>query len=707
MIKYKKDINNIATLMLDMDNQSNNVINHEIVGAFVPVIKHLQHEKSRKALKGVIITSHKKNFLEGGNLDYLYKSNGAEQILHFTSRLKQLFRDIERPGVPVVAAINGNAIGAGFEMALACHHRIVLDQPKIQVGLPEVNLGLIPGGGSIIRLMWLLGIERAYQVLEEGRLYSPQEALRVGIIDDIAISYEEMQEKAKDWLLKIEEGRRPWDRPQAKIPYGTIDEPATATLIQKLNIQLVKKKQLNFPAEHAILNILAEGSKVSFDAASSIESRYYTELICNNVTKNMIRAFWFDYNAIQSGERRPKGFGKFRPKKIGVIGAGLMGTGIATSCALHGLDVVLKDVSKIVAEQGKRQIERNLTELQQRHEITPEEQKIILNRITATERAELFETCDLVIEAVFENANVKQKVTKEAEEHLDEFAFIGSNTLSIPITKLAAVSNRPENYVGLHFFHPAQQVPLVEIVKGEKTSEETIAKSFDFVKAINKIPIVVRDNWGFYVARVQNTFILESIAMLLEGYPPALIENAGLQAGMQKSGLAFADDIGLELVQGYEYQAAVHYGNTYTQHPAVAALELMIDELGRKGRHAGKGFYEYNPETNNRKIWQELVHHFPTTKNAQDIQQIKLIERLLFAQVIEAAWCLQEGVISTIPEANLGSIYGWGFPPYKGGVIQYVLDYGKANFIERCKFFEQRYGKRFQLPPYLLELKES
>lgn len=704
MIKYKKDINNIATLMLDMEYRGKNVINHEIVDAFVPVIQHLQREKNKKVLKGVIITSNKKNFLEGGDLEYLYNAKSAEEVLFFTRQLKQLFRDIERPGVPVVAAINGTALGAGFEMALACHHRIVLDQPKIQVGLPEVKLGLIPGGGSVVRLMWLLGIEKSYQVLEEGRLYTPQEALRAGIIDDTAQTPEEMIEKAKTWLMEIEEGRRPWDQPQASIPHGTASHPYVTALIQKLNMQLVKQKQLNFPAQHTILNILAEGSKVDFDTASAIESRYYTELICNKVTKNMIRAFWFDHNAIQSGERRPKGFGKFRPKKVGIIGAGLMGTGIATSCAVNGLEVVLKDVSRVIAEQGKRQIERNLMEMIQRNEVAMEEKQAILKRVTATERTELFESCDLVIEAVFENANVKQKVIKEAEEHLDEYAFIGSNTLSIPITKLAAISNRPENYIGLHFFHPAQQIPLVEIVKGEQTSPETIAKSFDFVKAINKIPIVVRDDWGFYAARVQNTYILESITMLLEGYPPALIENLGLQAGMPKSGLAFADDLGLELVQGYEHQAAMHYGSRYIQHPAVAALQLLSNELGRKGKNAGKGFYEYS-EHGSRKIWQELTNYFPTT-STQDIPQERLMERLLFAQVIEAGWCLQEGVVSTVPEANLGSVYGWGFPAYKGGVIQYVFDYGKTNFVERCKFFEQQHGKRFRLPPYLLAIKE-
>ncbi|MEM9884515.1 MAG: 3-hydroxyacyl-CoA dehydrogenase NAD-binding domain-containing protein [Bacteroidota bacterium] len=701
MIRYKKDTDNIATLVLDMGKESKNLITHEMVDAFAPVISHLKKEKNRAALRGIIITSAKRNFLEGGNLDYLYEAQDAAEVFRLTNRFKQLFRDIEHPGVPVVAAINGNALGGGFEMALASHHRIVLNHPKIRIGLPEVNLGLMPGGGSVIRLLWLLGLERAYEILAEGRRYHPEEALREGIIDDLAEDELELIERAKNWLLQRAEGRRIWDQKDGKIPLGTAADIHLTRKIRQMNIRLVKENQLHYPAKHSILNVLTESSKLDFDTALEVDSRYFTELVCSKTAKNKIKAFYFDYNTILSGESRPKGFGKFRPKKVGIIGAGLMGSGIATSCAVEGMEVVLKDVSKVIAETGKKHIEHNLEEMLQRNEISADESKQVLNRVETTEKSKPFEHCDLVIEAVFENANLKQKVTQEAEAFMDEYSFIGSNTLSIPISELAKASQQPENYVGLHFFAPAHRVPLVEIVRGKKTSKETIARAFDFVKAIHKIPIVVADDWGFYAARVQNTFVLESITLLLEGYSPALVENLGLQAGLPKGGLSLADDLGLPIVLRYEEQADTHYGTKYIQHPAVEVLVKMIQELERRGRNVGKGFYEYD-ESGQRHLWEDLKVHFPNTRKAYDKQEI--IERLLFAQVMEAAWCLQEEVIKTTAAANLGSIHGWGFPATKGGVIQYVFDYGKADFMARSKDFQKRFGQRFKVPKFLRDL---
>ncbi|MEM8524013.1 MAG: 3-hydroxyacyl-CoA dehydrogenase NAD-binding domain-containing protein [Bacteroidota bacterium] len=702
MIRYKKDTNNIATLILDMKNRPKNLINHEMVDAFMPVLEQLKKEKNRNELRGVIITSNKRNFLEGGDLEYLYRADDPQEVLELIHHLKKLFRAIENPGVPVVSAINGSALSTGFEMALATHHRIVLDNPKIRLGLPEVNLGLIPGGGGIIRLMWLLGIERAYEILALGRVYRPKEALKEEIIDDIACDERELMDKAREWILTTKEGRRPWDQEDMDISFGTADDAEMTSKIRRLNIQLVKENQFHFPAKHSILNILAEGSKVDFDTASEIESRYYTEVVCSETAKNKIKAFYFDHNAIMSGENRPKGFGKFRPKKIGVIGAGLMGSGIATSCAVKGLEVVLKDVSKVIAQRGKQHISNNLQEMLERNEIGEDERASILKKVYTTEKARDFDTCDLVIEAVFENANLKQKVTQEAENYMDEFSFVGSNTLSIPISQLAEVSQKPENYVGLHFFPPAHRVPLVEIVKGKKTSDETIARAFDFVKAIDKIPIIVSDNWGFYAARVQNTFLLESITMLSEGYAPALIENLGLQAGMPRGGLSMADELGLAMVLRYEEQADEHYGTKYVQHPAVEVLNKMIQELDRKGKTSSKGFYDY--EEKSRQLWLELKTHFPSHQKDYDRQEV--IERFLFAQVIEAGWCLQEGVIRTEAAANLGSIYGWGFPATKGGVIQYIFDYGKEAFLTRCKDFEERFGQRFKVPSFLKRLIE-
>lgn len=702
MIYYKKDTDNIVTLTLDMKGRPMNVINHEIFEAFVPVLEQLKVDKKRGALKGVILTSGKKTFLAGGDLDYLYQAEDPAEVFTFCEKMKKFLRELESPGVAVVAALNGSAIGTGFEVALACHHRIAIDDRRILLGLPEVETGLIPGGGGIVRLMWLLGIEKAYHIVSSGQLYAPQEALRAGIIDELAPNQKEMLEMAKDWLLNNKESRRPWDQHGRAIPRGSAKDAVMAEYIRSEAARLAAKTHHNYPAPQAVLNVLSEGSKVDFDVAERIESRYYTHLVMSKQCKNMIKAFWFDHNYIKHGLNRPRGFGKFRPKKVGVIGAGgMMGSRIAYACLRNGLDVVMKDVSKLIAERGREYVRSKLNPLVQSGEMSKEDRDQLLKRIITTEDPREFETCDLVIEAVFENALVKQKVTKEAEAFMDDYSFMASNTVSIPITKLAEVSMRPDNYVGLHFFHPADEVPLVEIVRGARTSEETVARAFDFVKAIQKTPIIVKDDWGFYAARVQNTYILEGITMLKEGYPPALIENLGRQAGMPKGALALADDMGLNLVLKYESQAGEHYGPKYTPHPAVEALDKMLQEFNRPGRHKKAGFYDYQ-EDGQRQIWHELSTHFSSSLSVFDRQE--LIDRLLISQVLEAVWCMQEGVINSIAAANLGSIYGWGFPSFKGGVIQYIADYGLDAFLARCKDLREKYGSRFRVPKKLEEL---
>ena len=704
MIKYKKDTDNIVTLTLDMSGRAVNIINHEIARAFVPVIDHLKKEKARGQLKGVIITSAKKNFLGGGDLEYLYKATNKEEIFTFAEELKHVLRELESPGVPVVAAINGSALGSGFELALACHHRIVLDQTGIRLGFPEIQVGLIPSSGGIIRMMWLLGIEKAYPILSSGKRYHRHEALALGLVDELASTPREMMEKARAWLLKNKEGRRPWDRPGRVIPGGDATKLEVAVMIRNLTAKLAGSTHNNYPALQAILNVLSEGSKVDFDTASRVESRYYTELITSKACKNMVKAFWFDLNYIMEGGNRPKGFGKFRPKKVGIIGAGRMGSGIAYTCLNYGMQVVLKDVSKPIAERGRAYVQQKLDALVAKGEKQDDIRSDMLSRIITTESSKDFSDCDLVIEAVFENRMVKQKVLREAEEHIDEYTLFASNTISIPITKLADASLRPSNYVGLHFFSPAEDVPLVEIVRGEQTSEETVARAFDFVRAIRKTPIVVKDDWGFYAARVQNTYILEGITMLQEGFPPALIENLGKQIGMPKGALELADDMGLNMVLRYENQAAEHYGSKYIQHPAVAVLRKMLEDFQRPGKQKRAGFYNY-PSGEREGLWAELNDHFFIEKTAIDHQELQ--DRFLVAQVLEAVWCMQEKVISSIPAANIGSIYGWGFPSFKGGVLQYVHDFGVDDFIERCKAFKKTHGQRFSLPKNFRKIIEA
>ncbi|MEM6376660.1 MAG: 3-hydroxyacyl-CoA dehydrogenase NAD-binding domain-containing protein [Bacteroidota bacterium] len=694
MIHYKKDVDNIVTLTLDMQGRNVNVINHEIREAFVPVLHHLQEEKKKGLLRGVILTSAKRTFLAGGDLEYLYQATNSEEVFGFAQAMKAFLRDLERPGVPVVAALNGSALGAGFEVALACHHRIALNHHRIQLGFPEVEIGLIPGGGGIIRLMWFLGIEKAFYILTNAHRYTPEEALKVDLIDELADSPKDLLAQAKAWLLANQNHRPNWDKQDSKIPGGSAKNPTTAKVIRNLTAELSARTHNNYPALQAILNVMADGSKVDFDTACRMESRYYTEVVLSQACKNMIRAFWFDQNEIDSGAARPKGFGKFRPQKIGIIGAGIMGSGIAFSALTNGLTVVIKDVSKPIADRGRELVEEKLDQAIGKGLIQEAQKTLYLERLSTTDTSKDFETCDLVIEAVFENKMVKEKVTREAEQFIDEYAFFATNTTSIPITELGRASSRPENYIGLHFFHPVDTVPLVEIVKGAKTSDETTARAFDFVRGIGKTPIIVKDDWGFYAARVRNTYILEGITLLQEGYPPALIENLGRQAGMPKGALEWADELGLDMVLKYEQQAAAHYGPKYIQHPAVEVLQIMIDDLERYGARKKAGFYTYQDES--KALWTGLTEHFPiqstTTPNTT------LQDRFLFAQVIEAIWCMQEKVILSKAAANLGSIYGWGFPAFKGGVFQYIIDYDPELFIERSQQFQIDFGQRFQVP---------
>lgn len=701
MIRYEKDTHNIVTLTLDMDGSKYNVISHDIGRSFLPVLHHLKQEKSKGLLRGVIITSTKKNFLVGGDLDFYYGCNDPAQIFDSNQKLTQFFRDLESPGVPVVAAINGTALASGFGLALACHHRIAVDKSDTMIGLPETSLGMMPSGGSVIRLMWLLGIEKAYHVVCDGHYYTPREALVAGVIDDLADNEGDMMDKAREWLLNNKDYRRPWDTEGETIPDGSVRDPRVGATIRRLTAEQYKRTRHIFPSFEAILSTLVEGSRVDFDTACMIQNRYFTQVCLTPEAKNMTKVFWYDFNSVKHGVSRPKGFGKFRPRKVGVVGAGLMGSGIAYACAKAGLNVVLKDISRSVAEKGKSFTDEKLKALVANKQITEKEAKEMLGRILATEKVEEFEGCDIIIEAVFENQQLKSKIIKEAEGYLDQYCIIASNTSSIPITKLAKTTARPANFCGMRFFRPVEDEPVVEIVKGEATTDETIARAFDFIKMIKKIPIVVKDSWGFYAGRVRNTYILEGIAMLQEGFSMALIENLGLQSGMRMGPLAWADDLSLDLILEYERQAAELYGPKYVRHPAASTLEMMIND-GRNGKDVKAGFYEYSRD-NERHLWKGLNSATPTPQYDRG----EVTERLLFVQVLEALWCLHEGVIKSVAEANLGSIYGWGFPSVRGGVLHFVNDYGLKEFIAKCSHYEKLHSQRFKTPKFLKEMAEK
>jgi 3-hydroxyacyl-CoA dehydrogenase/enoyl-CoA hydratase/3-hydroxybutyryl-CoA epimerase len=701
MIRYKKDASNIVTLTMDMANRKVNVINHNVGKAFIPVLKHLQQEHAAGKLNGVILTSNKRSFLAGGDLEYLHTAKDATEIFQFVQQSKYLFRSIEQLGVPVVSAINGAALGSGFELTLATHYRIALDTPHTVLGLPEVTLGLMPGSGGVVRLLWMLGLEKAFPVLTEGYKYHAREALKAGILDDIAQSNDEMIEKAYHFILSKPNITKHWDKPDAQIPDGTSSNPDTARTILKLASLVTERYQNNYPQVQYILNTLVEAMSVDFDTANRIESRYFTQLVLSRPSQNMTKTFWYDMDKIHTGSSRPKGFGKFRPRQIGIIGAGNMGTSIAYLAARMGIEVILKDITLSIAQRGKDNVQNILHKQEQTGILTINEVNTILQRITPSDKIQDLARTDLVIEAVFENKDLKQKITQEAENVLDDYTILASNTSTLPISTLSQAVSNPQNFVGIHFFAPAHHTQLIEVVRGKHTSDETVAKAFDFVEYIRRIPLITTDIPGFFVLRCTATYAKEGIALLAEGISPNIIEQAGRRAGMPLGPLAVADDISmptLQLLINQTLQANI----PYHPHPADPVIQHMIT-LQRLGKNKNAGFYDYI--NNQQYLWKEL----PTLSSVPTVSAVgpsieHIIERLLFVQVAEVLWCLHHHHIPSVADANVASIFGWGFPPFKGGAIQFIHDYGTDSFVAKALQLQQQYGNRFAIPPDTLQI---
>lgn len=699
MIYYKKDSEGIVSLTLDKSGERVNTINPQIAKAFLPVLEHLEADKS---LKGVIILSAKRSFLAGGDLDFLHRAEEPAKIFEHTALLGEIYRRFERLKVPVVAAINGAALGSGFELVLACHYRIALDHPRTLLGLPELSLGMIPGGGGIIRLMWMLGLEEAYKFISSSRQIHVKEALQKGIIDEAVERPEELIRNAKRWILSSPCIEKPWDAEDRIAKESNPKHPKTAQRIAKLSTELIAKTRNNYPALLSLLNCMAEGASVDFDAATRINARYFTAMIMSKNCRNQTKAFWYDLNKIKQGMSRPKGFGRFRARKIGVIGAGQMGSGIAYVAAMQGIEVLLRDVSKRLAEQGKNNAREKLSRLEKSGKMTTEQAQEILNRIQTTSDLREMEDCDLVIEAVFENMALKQRIIKEVELEMQQHSFLATNTASLQVSDLAQASIQPENYIGMHFFSPLNRIPLVEIIVGKKTADETVARAFDFVLQLRKTPIIVQDRPAFFVSRVASTYFMEGILLLKEGQGPAAIENAGLQAGMPMGPLAFADNLGFKYIISAEEQAAQQLDGRYQASPAIAVLQEMLAQE-RYGKARNGGFYNYKEEPV--RLWGQLKENFPLAQ--EQLLPKDLQDRLLFIQCLEAVRCLEEGVIQNSYDANLGSIYGWGFAPFKGGVIQFINDYGLREFVARAEVLAQRFGPRFKPSASLLEMAEQ
>tara|TARA_R110000868_G_scaffold1028_3_gene7854 strand:+ start:2873 stop:5017 length:2145 start_codon:yes stop_codon:yes gene_type:complete len=702
-IRYEKGQDNIVVLTMDMPGQSANTMNAVYREAMGAIVARLEAEK--ESIAGVIVTSAKKTFFAGGDLGELIKVTKAdaktfyEMILNIKSQLRRL----EILGKPVVAAINGAALGGGWEIALACHHRIALDNPSVQLGLPEVTLGLLPGGGGVVRMVRLLGLEKALPYLVEGKKVRPDAALKAGLIHELASDKDDLMVKARAWITSNPNAVQPWDVKGYKIPGGTPSSPNVAQMLAIAPSVLRDKTKGCFPAPEKIMCAAVEGAQVDFDTAQIIEARYFTELTTGQVAKNMIGTFWFQLNEINAGGSRPQGFEPYVTKKVGVLGAGMMGAGIAYVSAVAGIDVVLKDVSIEGAEKGKDYSAKLLEKKVGRGQMSAEKRDGILARIKPTISDADFEGCDLIIEAVFEDRDLKANVTAAAERAAMSDAVIASNTSTLPITGLAGAVQKQDKFIGLHFFSPVDKMPLVEIIKGEHTSDETLARGFDYVMQIKKTPIVVNDSRGFFTSRVFGTFTNEGLAMLGEGVSAAMIENETRKAGMPVGPLAISDEVSMSLMNHIRQQTIKDLaaeGKQIPAHPAYAVIDMMLNEYKRPGKAAGAGFYDY-PVGGKKHLWPELKARFERT-DAQ-ISQLDVRDRILFIQAIETVRCMEEGVLKSVADANIGSIFGIGFAAWTGGALQFINQYGVKDFVARAQYLAEQYGERFLPPALLLE----
>ena len=710
-IRWERDDDGVVILTLDDPGQSANTMNAAYAASIKATVDRLESE--REQITGVIITSAKKTFFAGGDLHDLKAASkeNAEEIGEFVRENKAVLRRLETLGKPVVAAVAGSALGGGLEIMLASHHRIVVEDPKIQLGFSEVQLGLLPGAGGVTRTVRMLGIVNAMMsLLLQGQRVRPEKGKEIGIVDELVSSPDELIPAAKKWIAENPEAVQPWDVKGYKIPGGTPSTPALAQNLPAFPANLRKQlKGANYPAPHHIMAAAVEGAQVDFDNASEIEGRYFVDLVTSQVAKNMIQAFFFDLQRATGDRGRPAEIESFEPKKAVVLGAGMMGAAIAYVCAKAGIDVVLKDVSREAAEKGKRYSERLVAKAVERGRSTKEQADELLARITPTDDPSDAAGADMVVEAVFEDPAVKAQVFAEIEPHLAPDALLGSNTSTLPITGLAEGVSRPADFIGLHFFSPVDKMPLLEIIKGEATSEEALYRALDFAKQIKKTPIVVNDSRGFFTSRVIGTFINEGIAMLLEGVPASTIEQASSQAGYPAPVLQLSDELNLKLmkkIRDAAKAAAAGDGGPWAGHPAEAVIDRMLDG-GRPGRLEGAGFYEYEDGKRTR-LWPGLRDAFPPVEDPSSISLRDLEERMLVIESIETVKCLDEGVIETVADANIGSIFGIGFPGWTGGVLQYINGYegGVAGFIARARELAAEYGERFEPPASLVEKAE-
>ncbi|MFK7958689.1 MAG: 3-hydroxyacyl-CoA dehydrogenase NAD-binding domain-containing protein [Lysobacterales bacterium] len=689
----------IATLTLDMPDRSMNVVTDAFLDELVAAVNRVH---SDDAIKGAIITSAKDAFVAGADLMWVvnFFDSGlpASELLEKNQKFTGALRAMETGGKPFVAALNGTALGGGLEIALACHYRVAAENPKAVFGLPEVQVGLLPGAGGTQRLPRLIGVQPALELITQGTHVPAQKAHKLGFIDAV-VSADELLNSAAKWIEENPEAQQPWDQKGFKVPGGAGPfNPKIAQVFMGGSALIAQKTQHNYPAPIAILSCVYEGTILPMDTALKVEARYFTSLFLDPVYRNMTRTLFINKGAAEKGARRPKGIEPAPCKKIGMLGAGMMGAGIAFVSAKAGIEVVLLDSAQESADKGKDYSRKIMAKRLERGRTTQEKMDALLGLIHPTTRYEDLEGCDLVIEAVFEDRGIKADVTAKAEAVLAADKVFASNTSTLPISGLAESSSRPDNFIGLHFFSPVDKMPLVEIIMGEQTSDKALAHSLDYVRQIRKTPIVVNDSRGFYTSRCFGTYVNEGMALLQDGVAPALIENAGKQAGMPVGPLAVHDEVTLDLSVKVHKQTLADLGDDYTPLSAMDVTFKMVDELGRSGKRFGKGFYDY-PEGAKKHLWPGLTEHFPTAEEQPSLEEVK--QRLLYIQAIETVRCMEEGVLTTAADADLGSIFGWGFPPWTGGTLSYIDTVGLDTFIANAQSMAERFGPRFNVPELL------
>ena len=710
------DSDGIALVTIDLPGQSMNVWNEALLREFDAFVDAFIADD---AMKGAVITSGKTSgFLAGADLRMLGEQKAATMAEAFENAfgLNKMLRKLETSGQPakklmkgeahakpVAAAVNGLALGGGLELVLACHHRVVADNPKVQLGVPEVQLGLLPGGGGTQRLPRLAGLQNAAMMATQGKPIDPATAKAQGIVQELAPA-DEVVAKAKAWVKANPKVVQPWDKKGFKFPGGGgAMDPRSVQFFMAANAMGQSQTQHNYPAVQYILSCLYEGSIVPIDTAIRIESKYFTKLVSSAQTQNMIRTLFVNKQAAEKGEQRPKDVPPAELKKVGVLGAGMMGAGIAYVSAKGGMEVVLLDREQDYAEKGKAYSQKIVEKGVARGKTSKEKGDALLARITPTTDYNALKDVDMIIEAVFEDPDVKADVIKKTEAVIGENVIFASNTSTLPITGLAKNSARPEQFIGVHFFSPVDKMPLVEIIPGEQSGDRSLATALDYVRAIKKTPIVVKDTRGFYTNRVVPPYLNEAMLMVKDGIEPALIENAAKRLGMPVGPLALTDETSLSLGWMLVQSTRKELGDAYKPTGVEDFLQTMVEKLGREGRKSGGGFYDY-PADGKKRLWPGIADHFPPADVQPSVEEA--MERLLYAQLIPAAHCYAEGIVADPQSADLGAIFGWGFAPWTGGPMSHIDTIGVDSFVRKAESLAQQYGERFAPPVAFRDMAE-